>query len=67
MRTRLITLAVLAGATLVVPATAAQAAPTLCDGKVATIVGTKGPDVLTGTPGPRRHRRSGRQRPDPRW
>jgi Ca2+-binding RTX toxin-like protein len=50
MRARLITLALLTGATVVVPMTAAQAAPTLCDGKIATIVGTSGPDVLHGTP-----------------
>lgn len=30
----------------------AQTASTICDGKVATIVGTEGADVLTGTQGP---------------
>lgn len=52
MKTRMIRLALLAGATLVVPMAAAHAAPTLCDGKVATVVGTSGPDVISGTPGP---------------
>jgi Ca2+-binding RTX toxin-like protein len=47
---RLIPLALLTGATLAVPVTAAQAAPILCQGEPATIVGTPGMDILRGTP-----------------
>jgi hypothetical protein len=34
------------------PVRLAEAAPPLCSGATATIVGTEGDDVLTGTPGP---------------
>ncbi len=49
MRAITILLALAAGA-IVLPATSAAAGTTLCDGKVATIVGTAGDDVLQGTP-----------------
>ena len=42
--------ALLAGALILIP-TVATAAPPLCDGKPATIVGTMGNDELEGTPG----------------
>ena len=39
------------GVVMLIPSPAADAAPPLCDGKPATIVGTVGDDVLRGTDG----------------
>ena len=39
------------GFVMLIPSSAAKAAPPLCDGKPATIVGTEGDDVLRGTNG----------------
>lgn len=50
-RRTLILLGVTSLAALALPATAAQAAPPLCWGKPATIVGTPGPDHLVGQSG----------------
>ena len=44
-------LLVIAGVVMLIPSTVAVAAPPLCDGKPATIVGTEGDDDLRGTDG----------------
>lgn len=45
--------AAVVGAVALAPVRAlAQAAPVLCDGRPATLVGTTGADTITGTPGP---------------
>ena len=46
---RLLFGALLVAGALAAPQTAAGADPVLCDGEVATVVGTAGADVLTGT------------------
>ena len=45
----MIVLTLLITGAVALPATPAAAGATLCDGKVATILGTRGPDVLSGT------------------
>jgi Ca2+-binding RTX toxin-like protein len=50
MRAIPIILTLVSSAAVALPMTPANAAPTLCDGKVATVVGTPGNDVLHGTP-----------------
>jgi len=49
MRVTPIILTLAVGAAVAMPATPAAAAVTLCDGKVATVIGTPGDDVLRGT------------------
>jgi Ca2+-binding RTX toxin-like protein len=50
MRAITIVLALVGSAAVALPVAPAAAGFTLCDGKVATVVGTTGPDVLHGTP-----------------
>lgn len=51
MRASTLVLIMMSTAVTASPAVAAHAAATLCNGEVATIVGTPGADLLTGTPG----------------
>jgi hypothetical protein len=50
MRAVIVVLTLVSSAAVALPAAPATAAVTLCDGKVVTVIGTPGDDILRGTP-----------------